>query len=330
MNRREIDVSVRTMRVMTWLKVLGLGAALANTGCIKAMLADGQIEATRNAAPSFDGVGDYELARSAISASLAQFQGMHYLRPENEDALFLLMKGWTGYGYAFPQDDWEAAKLGTDESAIERAKFRAQQAFERGIFYGTELVSKRAKGFETARKNRDALKKWATENFTKKADAENLFWLGYAWALRVNVLQDEPAAVSTLWVGITLLERSAELDPEYNHSSASIILGVYHSRSPMAEPEQSKALFDAVIQRTNGKFLLAHYNYAATYACVKTDRELYEKLLTQVVTAPTPDPSQRLANAIAKRKAARGLSREAMMACGFDMAQPVPKPEARP
>ncbi len=318
------------MRVTTWLKVLGLGAALANTGCIKAMLADGQIEATRNAAPSFDGVGDYELARSAISASLAQFQGMHYLRPENEDALFLLMKGWTGYGYAFPQDDWEAAKLGTDESAIERAKFRAQQAFERGIFYGTELVSKRAKGFETARKNRDALKKWVTENFTKKADAENLFWLGYAWALRVNVLQDEPAAVATLWVGITLLERSAELDPEYNHSSASIILGVYHSRSPMAEPEQSKALFDAVIQRTNGKFLLAHYNYAATYACVKTDRELYEKLLTQVVTAPTPDPSQRLANAIAKRKAARGLSREAMMACGFDMSQPAPKPEARP
>lgn len=318
------------MRVITWMKVVGLGFALANTGCLSAMIADGQIEATRKAAPAFDAVADYELARSAVSASLAQFEGMHSLRPDNDDALYLLLKGWAGYGYAFPQDDWEAAKLGTDEGAIERAKFRAVHAFDRSIRYGVELISKRAKGFDTVKKNREELKKWLATNFTKKEDADVLFWIGYAWMLRVNVLQDEPAAVSTLWVGVNFLERSAELDPAADHSSATIVLGVYHSRSPMAEPEQSKALFDAAIKRTDGKFLLAFYNYAMSYACIKSDRALYEKLMTTVVSTPNPDPNQGLPNTIAKRKAARGLTREAMMVCGFDMSQPAPKPEAQP
>ena len=48
------------------------------------------------------------------------------------------------------------------------------------------------------------------------------------------------------------------------------------------------------------------------------DKELYEKLLNEVLSAEDPDPNLRLQNAIAKRRARRALTRPAMEDCGFD------------
>jgi len=42
---------------------------------------------------------------------------MHALAPENGDALFLLVKGWTGYGYGFIEDELEAAVDAGDDEA---------------------------------------------------------------------------------------------------------------------------------------------------------------------------------------------------------------------
>jgi len=50
---------------------------------------------------------------------------------------------------------------------------------------------------------------------------------------------------------------------------------------------------------------------------MKGDKALYEKLLNEVLAADDPDPSQRLTNTIAKRKAKRGLSKSRMENCGF-------------
>src|SRR5262249_25486434 len=85
--------------------LLAITLALSGTGCIKKSLLNGQIEATRTGAGAADTIADYDLARAAASAGLLQFEGMHRLAPDNEDALYLLIKGWAGYGYAFAEDD---------------------------------------------------------------------------------------------------------------------------------------------------------------------------------------------------------------------------------
>ena len=76
---------------------LGLAAlfALSQTGCIKEMILNGQIEATRKAADAIDTLNDYEAAGPIAWNGIAQFEGMHFLAPDNEDALFMLVKGWT-------------------------------------------------------------------------------------------------------------------------------------------------------------------------------------------------------------------------------------------
>ena len=37
-------------------------------------------------------------------------EGMHRLAPTNEDALYLLVQSWTGYGFGFVEDDMEDAQ----------------------------------------------------------------------------------------------------------------------------------------------------------------------------------------------------------------------------
>lgn len=311
--------------------LLGLVCALSlgNVGCLKKMLLNGQIASTRVGSGAADTIADYELARSAASAGLLQFEGMHRLAPDNEDALFLLMKGWAGYGYAFPMDDWEAASLAGDDATAEYHQKRAKLAFDRSIAYGLELLGDDAEGFKAATKNADTIKAWLDKQFDDEEDAEPLFWIGSAWLARVNVMKDDPEIVSQLFVGVAFLERSRALKPDYMSWGATSTLAAYHARSPMGELDEAKKLLDEALAKTERKALSINVNYAK-YACAKNDRALYEKALDEVLSAEDPEPTLRLQNTIAKRRAKRMISKVAMEECGFSAPEPMAPPPAEP
>jgi len=291
--------------------------ALGSNGCIKAMLTNGQISATREASGALDTVADFEVAKTAVAAGLAQFEGMHRLAPNNTDALFLLTKGWVGYGFAVAEDEMEAAQDKGDDDLAAYHKKRARMAYERAVFYGLELLRHTDDGFEKARKNEDTFKKWLDENFDDKDDAPNLFWVGYAWLARVNVSKDDAALVGELFIGVAMLEKAFKLDPAYNHYAGEVALAAYHARTAMSEMDQSKQMFEDALAKTEHKTLVVQLNYATRYACNKGDRALYEKLVNEVLTADDPDPQQRFTNMIAKRRARRALLKSRMEDCGF-------------
>jgi len=311
------------------LTTLLVGAlALGNTGCIKKIILNGTIASTRIGAGASDTIGDYELARNASSAAMLQFEGMHRLAPDNEDALYLLMRGWAGYGYAFPMDDMEAALIKGDEDEAEYHKKRAKLALDRAIAYGLELAekSKGVEGFKEAGKSADTMKAWLKKNFEDKEDAEILFWIGGAWMARVSIMKDDPELVAQLFVGVAMLERSRELNPEFMSYSATATLGAYHARSPSAELDEAKKLLDEALAKTGGKALGVHVNYAR-YACAKGDQALYEKMVNEVINVEDPEPTLRLTNTVAKRRAKRMLKKAAMEDCGFQSPEPAKKPE---
>lgn len=295
--------------------------ALGNAGCVKKMMLDSQIRATRLGSGAADTIGDFEVARGAASAGVLQFEGMHRLAPDNEDALFMLTRAWTGWGYAFAQDDYEVALLREDEPAAEYHKERAKLAFDRAIFYGLELLGREAKGFEDARRTADSIKEWLAKNFETREHAETLYWVGSAWMARVNLLKDEPEYVADLFVGVSLLERSRDIDPELAAWGATSTLAAYHARTSMAELDESKRLLDLALEKTQRKSLSILLNYAK-YACSKGDQPLYEKVVTEILDAKDPDPDLRLLNTIAKRRAKRALSPSAMEDCGFTPYEP--------
>ena len=305
---------------------IGLCALLSllAVGCIKQLLTDGQISATRRASVALETVGDYELARSAAQSGLIQFEGMHQLAPSNTDALFMLAKGWTGYGYAFVEDELEAAQDAGSDDAVDYQRKRARMAYDRAVFYGLEILMAEADGFEQAKKNERALSQWLAEHFVIKDDAQVLFWTGYAWMDRVNVMKgddaDGPAFVAELYVGVAMVERAVAIDPSFEHYSGLVVLAAYHARTGLAELDQSKQLFDVAMAKTEGKTLLVPLAYATTYACMKGDGALYQDMMNRVLQPIDPDPYQRLTNAVAKRRARRWLSKRRMKEqCGIDL-----------
>ncbi len=292
--------------------------ASSSMGCIDAILADGQIAATREASSSFNAIGDYELARAAAQAGMVQLEGMHELRPSNEDALFMLTQGWVSYAYGFPQDEYEEAVDRGDDEAADYHKKRANLALGRAVFFGLELLSHRDVGFTAAKRNDEVMRKWLARHFTSKSDAPNLFWTGYAWLDRVDLDKEDPEIVADLFIGVDLIERSVALDPTEEHWSGTIALAAYHAR-PSGEMDEAKRMFDLVLEKTQRRNLMAQLTYAQTFACLTGDRALYERLLTEVLAAHDPDPEQRLSNTLAKRRAKRFLGRPRMIECGFDV-----------
>ena len=178
-------------------RLLGLALAVSQAGCIETILTNGEIASTREAAASFDTLGDYELAKAATQAGLAQFEGMHRIAPSNTDALFMLVQGWGGYAWGFVEDEMEEAQLKGDEATAAYHKTRAKQAYDRAIFYGLELLSHNDKGFDKAKKNDATMNAWFKENFTSKDDAENLFWVAYAWMSRACFSRTTPRSSPT-------------------------------------------------------------------------------------------------------------------------------------
>lgn len=263
---------------------------------------------TREATNSFSTMHDFEAARDAAYGGLGQLEGLHMLVPDNEDGLFLLSRSWTAIAYAFIDDEREMAMARKDDSDVEYQKARARAAFKRGRFYGEELLNQRFDGYKAAQRNSETLTAWLRENYTDPALARELMWLGFAIVGRIAFDQDNPEAVSELWVGVHMLERVVELDETVEHGTAHTILGAYHARSATAELAEAKKHFDRAMQINGGKLLSTELSMASRYYCFKRDKENYAKALNRVLEAGDPMPSERLGNTISKRRARRYLT----------------------
>jgi hypothetical protein len=293
-----------------------LAAVLPLTGCLDRLLLDGTLKSTRDAARAFDTLSDLTVAQEGAGSSLVSLEGMQSLAPDNEDALFLLTQGWTGYAAAFIEDAWERAVDRGDEEAEALEAERAYRAYLRGFRFGTQLLEQKRKGFVAAQRNTDTLRAYLS-GFTARADAEPLLWVGLAALSRGGVAAERPEVVAELFIGVALLERSVELDPSLAFATGLTALGAYHARAPDAELPAARALFERALQLTGRKALSVQVTYAQNLACQAHDEPTYRALLREVLEAGEVLPEQRLENALARRKAERSLKAPRLKRCGF-------------
>ena len=67
---------------------------------------------------------------------------------------------------------------------------------------------------------------------------------------RVNFLQDDPAMVADLYIGVDMMQRAFELEPTYYASSPMVAMAAYHGRTADAEVKQARALFEQALKNT--------------------------------------------------------------------------------
>src|SRR3982750_3782806 len=129
-------------RLAVRLLAIGIVATVTagTTGCLKKIILDGQISSTRKASAALNSTSDWEIARAAGYAGIAQFEGMRYLAPDNDDALFLLTRTWTTVAFGFIEDEMEQVEdaKGSSDPEYDFQKRRAAAAYERAVWYGKQ------------------------------------------------------------------------------------------------------------------------------------------------------------------------------------------------
>jgi len=239
--------------------------------------------------------GDLQFAESAIAGDMKLLEGVVETDPTNVKYLQLACMGYASYALAFAEEDPARALLFYS---------RAQAYGERGL-----VLRGIPKGAFTAdpATMRTALGK------LQRSDVPLVFWTANAWGSAIRLQPNEPDAIAGIPTANTLMDWVKEREPDFFFGGPFLYFGVYYGSYPPAlggRPDLAKDSFDRAIASSRGRFLMTDVLYARTYAVETQDRALFESLLNRVVEAP-PDllPEQRLANAVAQKRARQLLAR---------------------
>ena len=147
----------------------------------------------------------------------------------------------------------------------------------------------------------------AVKNRVDDADeAEHLYRFATVWAGWLRARSDDYAALADLPKLEVAFDRVIEITPEIDHGFAHVYKGVLLSQRPAAlggEPEKARAHFERAIGISDGRNLMAKALYAENYARLVYDRELHDRLVTEVIEADPSAGDLTLSNRLAQERA---------------------------
>lgn len=232
---------------------------------------------------------DPVLAEQAIPAQLKILEGILKEDPSNIRLLDALAEGFCSYSFSFVEDDEPE---------------RASALYLRGKKYA-EIALKLSGDWNWGGRRSEDFKK-SLQNISPSA-LPSLFWLGQCWGGWLLLNLSDLSSFAALSKVEAVMTQAVVWDPGFHLAGPHLFLGgFYGGRSKMlgGRPEKAKYHFERSLELTERKFLLNHLIYAKTYAVQNQNRPLFEDLLNEILDAPDDlFPAQRLANAIAKKKA---------------------------
>lgn len=152
---------------------------------------------------------------------------------------------------------------------------------------------------------------FAAVDKTTPADVPFLFWAAQAWGGWIQSVGDDPSALIVLPKTVRLMERVVQLDETYYYGGAHLFLGIYHAGRPTflgGDMEKGQKHFAKALLLSHRQFLPVQVYYAATYARMTLDRELFVSLLNEVKRfQPAGAARFGAANSLAKKQAQKLL-----------------------
>lgn len=241
---------------------------------------------------SFNEEPDLKLAEQGLGGNLKLLEALIKGDPKNDQLLLYAAQGFTAYALSFAEDD---------------SAERARALYVRGRDYALRILNENTT-FKLALEKDDNAVRDALKSFGK-ADVPAVFWAALSWGSYINITRSETSALADLPKVLAMMEFVLEKEPGYYYGGADMFFGAIHASTPVVlggKPEKAKAHFEKCLSLNGGKFLLAYVYYAKTYAVQIQDQEVFENLLKKVEEAQLDIlPEARLANAVAKQKAAR-------------------------
>jgi hypothetical protein len=297
------------MGAVLFMGLLGGGAG-CNMNRFNANMTAGMF---KEAGQSLDRESDLALAREAAPGLLKTIDGMAIVSPENRTLLALSAQGYCSYAFGFLEDDLETLADGDPREAPLRS--RTSALYHRCADYGLALLRLDDENLpKLLGREGPPPADWQTAlakalGALDKDAVPGLFWTGLGLASEINLNRDDLALVAELPKVELLMQRVVALDAPYYNAGAHLALGLFYASRAKAmggDPERGRKHIELAIAATAGKFLLHKVYLARIYAVTTLNRPLYEKTLDEVLATPGDVmPTQRLANEIARKKAAR-------------------------
>jgi hypothetical protein len=231
---------------------------------------------------------DPETVRSAVPAYLILIDGLIMDSPNNTGVLLAGAELYSSYAAAFVDDP-----------------VRAQRLAVKGRDYGWRGMCSRKKTMcDTWTAPYEEFESALTSLRPKDVDAA--FTAASAWATWIRVNRGDWSAVADKARVDVMIRRVVELEPGFRDGAAYLYLGALESLLPAAmggRPEEGRKHFERAIEMSNGRNLMAKVLFASEYARLTFDRELHDRLLTEVVQADPVYPGLTLTNVLAQEQA---------------------------
>jgi tetratricopeptide (TPR) repeat protein len=237
---------------------------------------------------------DLELLQEGAPSLLLLLDGLIAGDPENEKLLMTATRLYGAYAAILYED-------GQTERAVNMS-IKARD-------YGVSLLNRLPALKSIKGQTRQALGKIQSSLQKIKPDQiGNLFWGAFGWATWIQFQEGAPAAMADLPIVESIMLRVIELDESFYYGGAHIFLGSYYGSRPQVyggKPDASREHFERALEINKRQFLLTQVSYAQTYARMMYDRELYLKLLSEVLEQPLTDSDMASSNKLAKVTAAK-------------------------
>ena len=252
---------------------------------------------------------DPDLVGEALPFSLKLMEGLLAESPRHRGLLFATSSGFTQYAYVFvqqPAEQIEDKNLGEADAL----RARARRLYVRARNYGLRGLETRYPGFEM-RLHQDP--KIAVKKTTVR-EVPLLYWTAVSWGAAISVSKDNPEMIADLPIVEALIDRSFELDPDYDSGTIHNFLITYESVRVGASRDfavRSRKHFERAIELTSNQSASPYVALAEAVSVNRQDREEFESLLKKALAIdPDARPEWRLSNIVMQRRARWLLSRE--------------------
>ena len=286
----------RAVRLVTTLLV-----AAAFAGCSLRSMAVNAVMPTLANPAVYLSEEDPEVARDALPFLLKTIESILDADPAQQDALLFANTGFLLYANAFLQADAALAEWDDYELASELNE-RARRMYLRARGYGLQNVEIDHPDI-AARLLDDPQSAAAVFDVE---DVESLYYLGGAWMLAISLGLDQPALVADLPAARALLDRALELDEDFERGALHSAFITLESVGEAMGGSYARARdhFARAVELSDGQDAGPYLSLATGVAVAEENRAEFRELLeTAIAIDPDEEPSNRLLNLIAQKRA---------------------------
>ncbi len=275
--------------------------ALASGCSLKTMAINTVADTLSDTGDVFTGDNDPELVRDAIPFALKLNESLLESTPKHAGLLVATCGGFTQYGYGFIEAD--ADVLGQDKhEEVKALRERALNLYVRARGYCLRAMDVRFPGI-SERLLSDPVAALAK---AEQKDVEMLYWTAASWGAAIALGIDKPELVIDLPSVRALAERALALDASWSKGAVHELM-ISIDSLPEAlggSPVRAREHFNQAVAQQQGLSASPYVTFALGVAVPAQNKAEFQRLLEQALAIdPNKDPSNRLVNLIAQRRA---------------------------